>query len=62
MKRLVTLLAASAASLAAGTLFSGSYPNLILVIDEAQGKIVDTIKLETGLPTSVRLSPCSTIA
>ncbi|MEO8594857.1 MAG: hypothetical protein ABI759_16175 [Candidatus Solibacter sp.] len=56
MKRLAVLLAASAASLAAGTLFSGSYPNLVLVIDEGQGKIVDTILLETGLPTSIRLS------
>ncbi|MCU1329336.1 MAG: hypothetical protein JWN34_4706 [Bryobacterales bacterium] len=56
MKRLLTLLAASCASLAAGTLFSGSYPDLILIIDEAQGKVIDTIKLETGLPTSVRLS------
>jgi DNA-binding beta-propeller fold protein YncE len=56
MKRLIALLALSCAPVTAGTLFCGAYPNLVLVIDEAQGKVVDRIKLETGLPTSVRLS------
>lgn len=40
----------------AGTLFCGGYPNVVMVIDEATGKITDTIKLETGLPRSLRLS------
>lgn len=56
MKRLLALFAITCAGLSAGTLFSGSYPNVILVIDEAQGKVVDTIKLETGLPTNIRMS------
>ncbi|MEQ1947686.1 MAG: hypothetical protein ABL995_10890 [Bryobacteraceae bacterium] len=44
------------AHLSAGTLFFGAYPNSLLVFDEAQGKVVDRIMLETGLPTSIRLS------
>ena len=39
-----------------GTLFLGGYPDKILVFDESQGKVVDTIHLETGLPTSLHLS------
>jgi len=42
MKQLIALFAVSCIQLCAGTLFSGSYPNLVLVIDEAQGKVVDT--------------------
>ncbi len=42
--------------LSAATLFLGAYPNLVLVFDEAQGKITDTITLSTGLPRSLRLS------
>jgi len=58
MKRLLTLISASTlASLAwGGTIFLGGYPDSILVVDEAQGRIVDKIHLETGLPTSMRLS------
>src|SRR5580700_5675100 len=55
MKR-IALLSLWCASASAGTLFCGAYPNLVLVIDEAQGKVIDRIQLETGLPTSVRLS------
>ena len=40
----------------AGTLFCGAYPDVVLVIDEAQGKVVDRIHMETGLPRSLRLS------
>jgi DNA-binding beta-propeller fold protein YncE len=40
----------------AGTLFCGAYPNWVLVIDEAQGKVTDKIHLDTGLPTSVCIS------
>ena len=46
----------SRASASAGTLFCGAYPDWVLVIDEAQGKVIDRIKLDTGLPTSLRLS------
>lgn len=56
MKRLLALFAMISAQVFGGTLYSGSYPNVLLVIDEAQGKVVDTIKLETGLPTNIRLS------
>ena len=52
-----TLLACALASAASGaTLFLGGYPNLVLVVDESQGKVVDKIHLETGLPTSMHLS------
>jgi len=57
MRPLLVLLALTGALARAGTLFCGAYPDLVLVIDEAQGKVVDTIKLETGLPRSLRFSP-----
>jgi hypothetical protein len=57
MKFLVAILALSSALCRAGTLFCGAYPDLVLVVDEAQGKVVDQIKLVTGLPRSLRLSP-----
>ena len=57
MKRLLGLLLACGAAASAGTLFFGAYPNSVLVFDESQGKVVDRIMLETGLPTSLRLSP-----
>jgi len=57
MNRILTLLTLSAALCRGGTLFCGAYPDLVLVIDEAQGKVVDKIKLVTGLPRSLRLSP-----
>jgi hypothetical protein len=56
MKPLIALLAAACAA-QAGTLFCGAYPDVVLVVDEAQGKVTDTIKLVTGLPRSLRLSP-----
>ena len=51
MKKLIALLALSSAAASAGTLFCGAYPYWVLVIDEGQGKVVDKIRLETGLPT-----------
>jgi DNA-binding beta-propeller fold protein YncE len=51
---------AISANLSAGTLFFGAYPNSLLVFDEAQGRVVDRIMLQTGLPTSIRLSPDKT--
>lgn len=40
----------------AATLFMGAYPDSLLVFDEAKGSVVQRIHLETGLPTSLRLS------
>lgn len=40
----------------AGTMFLGGYPNQLMVIDEAKGSVTQEIKLETGLPMSMRLS------
>ncbi|MEI9812616.1 MAG: hypothetical protein WDO18_08025 [Acidobacteriota bacterium] len=58
MKRLLvfSLWALSSLIASAGTLFMGGYPNKILVVDDTTGKVVDKIILETGLPTSLRLS------
>lgn len=57
MRKLIALLAMAAAPAIAGTLFCGAYPDLVLVIDEAQGKVVDRIHMETGLPRGLRFSP-----
>jgi DNA-binding beta-propeller fold protein YncE len=40
----------------AGTMFLGGYPNQLMVIDEAKGKVTQEINLSTGLPMSMRLS------
>jgi len=58
MKLFVRLFSASAlASIAwAGTMFLGGYPDSVLVVDEGQGKVVDKVHLDTGLPMSMRLS------
>jgi len=40
----------------AGTMFLGGYPNQLMVIDEAKSSVTQEIKLETGLPMSMRLS------
>ncbi len=55
--RLLSAFLTLTAAAHAGTLFCGAYPDLVLVVDEAQGKVTDTIKLVTGLPRSLRLSP-----
>jgi DNA-binding beta-propeller fold protein YncE len=56
MKKLIALLAVLYLPAGAGTLFCGAYPYWVLAIDEAQGKVVDRIRMETGLPTSLRIS------
>src|SRR5262245_30196465 len=56
MRKLIALLPFFAGAAHAGTLFLGAYPDAVIVFDEAKGKIVDRIHLETGLPTSLRLS------
>jgi len=40
----------------AGTLVLGSYPDKLLLVDEDSGKVTTRIPLETGLPTSLRLT------
>ncbi|MBV8730071.1 MAG: hypothetical protein JO336_09710, partial [Acidobacteriia bacterium] len=45
-----------AAAAPAATLFMGTYQDSLLVFDEAKAQVVDTIKLSTGLPNSLRLS------
>jgi DNA-binding beta-propeller fold protein YncE len=39
-----------------GMLYIGTWPRQVLVIDEAQGKVVDQIKLNTGTPQGLTLS------
>src|SRR5262245_50380244 len=56
MKKTLSILTASLSLARGGTLFLGAYPDCVLVFDEAKGQIVDRIHLETGLPTSLRLS------
>lgn len=56
MRSLIALLAFSCALVRGGTLFVGAYPDWVLVVDEAQGKVVDKIHMDTGLPRSLRLS------
>ena len=56
MKQLLGVLGFCSALASGGTIFAGAYPDRILVIDEGQGKVVDTIHLVTGLPRGLRLS------
>jgi hypothetical protein len=56
MKKSLLMLAAGCILASGGTLFLGAYPNSIIVFDEAKGQIVDRVPLDTGLPTSLRLS------
>jgi DNA-binding beta-propeller fold protein YncE len=39
-----------------GTLYVGAWQRQVLVVDEAQGKVVDRIQLQTGTPQSLTLS------
>ncbi|MFY8195500.1 MAG: YncE family protein, partial [Novosphingobium sp.] len=47
---------ATAAPAHASTVFMGSYPDKMLIVDEATGEIRDRITLASGLPTSMRIS------
>ena len=54
---LLCVFASSAiAQKAGGMLYIGAWPRVILVIDEAQGKVVDRIQLQTGTPQGISLS------
>jgi hypothetical protein len=46
----------ASAQKAGGTLYIGTWPREVLVIDEAAGKVVDRIRLNTGTPQSLTLS------
>ena len=54
----VALLAAASvnAQKPGGMLYLGTWPRLIVVVDEAQGKVVDQIQLQTGTPQGITLS------
>jgi DNA-binding beta-propeller fold protein YncE len=55
--RLSVLAAVATAPLAhAGTLMLGTYPDKLFTIDDSTGAVKDRIKLESGLPVSMRLS------
>ena len=54
--RLLGLLTLACGLSHAGTLFCGAYPDWVLVIDEASGKVTDRIHMVTGLPRTLRLS------
>lgn len=58
MKKLFLGLCALLASapVLAGTMYLGGYPDAILAFDESDGKLVQKLKLPSGLPTSMHLS------
>ncbi len=57
MIRLFAIAAALAYSAAAqGTLFVGTWPHTIQVVDEAKQKVVDRIELQTGTSHSMQIS------
>ncbi len=62
MKKFCTGIAAVLGTIAvwgnaqAASLFMGAYPDSVVVFDDKSGVLIDRIHLETGLPTSLRLS------
>ena len=57
MKTLFAIAAAFASFAAAqGTLFVGTWPHTIQIVDEAQQKVVDHIELQTGTSHSMQIS------
>src|ERR1700678_640222 len=57
MRQLFSLTAALACSAAAqGTLFVGTWPHQIQVVDEAKQQVVDHIELQTGTSHSMLIS------
>ena len=56
MTRVLACLILASGLCRAGTLFCGAYPDWVLVIDEASGKVTDRIHMETGLPRTLRIS------
>jgi DNA-binding beta-propeller fold protein YncE len=57
MRNLLAIAAALASCVAAqGTLFVGTWPHTIQVVDEAKQKVVDRIELQTGTSHSMQIS------
>ncbi len=57
MRSLLTIAAALSSCVAAqGTLFVGTWPHTIQVVDEAKQKVVDRIELQTGSSHSMQIS------
>ncbi|WP_421885451.1 YncE family protein [Novosphingobium sp.] len=52
----IAALLAGATPAHASTVFMGSYPDKMLIVDEATGTVKDRITLASGLPTSMRIS------
>lgn len=50
------LIPALVAPLQGSTLLLGAYPDRVVVFDEGKGAVTDSVKLDTGLPMSMRLS------
>jgi DNA-binding beta-propeller fold protein YncE len=53
---LIAALPPASAQKSGGMLYIGTWPREVLVIDEAAGKVVDRIRLNTGTPQSLTLS------
>ncbi|HTR38996.1 MAG TPA: hypothetical protein VMH80_23985 [Bryobacteraceae bacterium] len=56
MKKLILFSATCAASVYAGTIYTGTYQDTIIAVDEAKGQVVGTIPISTGLPNGLTLS------
>jgi len=56
MKLLVFLLILTCVFASGGTLYLGAYPNIVMIVDTTDGKVLERIPLVTGLPTGLRLS------
>ncbi len=50
------LLCTAAIAAAQGTLFLGTWPHTVQVIDEAKQQVIDRIELQTGIPGGMQLS------
>lgn len=56
MKKLLAILIFCCSLCPAGTIFLPAYPQDLLVVNEANGRVIDTVPLTTGIPLNIRLS------
>ncbi len=56
MRILIIAVAVAAVATAQGTVFVGTWPHTIQIVDERQQKVVEKIELSTGLPRDFELS------
>jgi len=56
MKRALLAIALASLAAAQGTVYIGSWPHTIHVVDEKQQRVIDKIELSTGLPDDLELS------